>query len=70
VEEETYYSDGTNWITNRRLIFDSREYPLAHIANAEMKPIYPRKTMQLRLATIVTAAFLFLVLILYGSPFI
>ncbi|MEO8286716.1 MAG: DUF6232 family protein [Chloroflexota bacterium] len=70
MEEETYYSDGTNWVTNRRLIFDSRQYPLDHITHVEMKPIYPQKIVLLRLATIMIAAFLFLLVLLYGSSFI
>jgi hypothetical protein len=35
--EETYYSDGTVWVTNLRVIFGEATYPLAEIKSAKIE---------------------------------
>src|SRR6188472_2551456 len=59
MHEETYYSDGTNWITNQRLIFGDAQYPLGAAINAEMKADYPQKVILARIAMIVGLVVLF-----------
>lgn len=59
MEEETLYSDGTNWITNQRLIFGDAQYPLGDAINVQMKADYPQKVMLGRVAIIVGLVLLF-----------
>jgi hypothetical protein len=59
MQEETYYSDGTNWITNQRLIFGDAQYPLVNAINAEMKADYPQKVVLAQVAVIIGLVILF-----------
>jgi hypothetical protein len=59
MQEETYYSDGTNWVTNQRLIFEDAQYPLGDAISAEMKAEYPQKVVLARVAIVVGLAILF-----------
>jgi len=68
MQEETYYSDGTNWITNQRLIFGDAKYPLGDAISVQMKATYPQKVMLARVAIIVSLVILFgLVAFLQGK---
>ena len=54
MEEETYYSDGTNWVTNQRLIFGAAQYPLGNAINTTLKAYYPQKVRLARAAVTAT----------------
>ena len=36
MEEVTYYSDGTVWVTNQRVIFGEKTLPLAEIKSVQI----------------------------------
>jgi hypothetical protein len=66
MQEETYYSDGTNWVTNRRLVFGDAEYPLSDAINAELKADYPARVILSRVAVIATLVLLLGLVVFLG----
>src|SRR6476469_9876669 len=66
MQEETYYSDGTYWVTNQRLIFGDAQYPLGDALSAELEADYPQKVVLARIAIIVGLVILFGLVVFFG----
>jgi len=65
MQEETYYSDGTNWITSQRLIFGETEYPLDDAVDVQRLAVFSSTVTWLRRGIIPAAVLLFVISIFF-----
>jgi hypothetical protein len=59
MQEETYYSDGTNWVTNQRLIFGDAQFPLDDAVDVRRLAVFSSTVTWLRRGIIPAAVLLF-----------